>query len=436
MSHRQQTFALPLLLSMSCALIAGGCASFGSANKSDADLPSAYATGAKARQDDKEDEAEGLSWSDFKFEKIGTTAKKLTGQGTNRELAKATYGEAEDLFNQARRAEGEQKVKLFEQAAPKFITAANRWSDSQLAMDAMFMAGESYYFADNYDQANLTYEKLVKAFPNNRYQDQIDQRRFAIARYWLELDRQNPESFYYVNWFNKERPVRDARGNGLRVFSKISIDDPTGRLADDAVLAAGNEHFSSGDFYKADEKYTDLRKAYPSSEHQFLAHFLGLKAKLECYQGPAYGGTALDEAEKLIKQIRRQFPQEAQKEREYLDRAAAEVRFKKAERLMFIGQYYDHRSEFRAAQHYYAQVVQDFPDTPLAKTADERITQVAGLPPVPAKQLPWLIALFPESDKVKPLIEATKRLEEEEAAQLAAQPPAEANPVQPASMQR
>jgi outer membrane protein assembly factor BamD (BamD/ComL family) len=397
-----------------------GCAS---TNWFARETPPPADTGVRpASFDDGQDKA-SWSWSDLNIDNLGNTAKKLTGQGPDRNKAKQLFAEADDLYRQAMRADPGQKAQLFELAGEKFLAAADRWPDSQLAIDGLYQAGESYFFADNYPRANECYEKLIKAFPNNRYLDKVDQRRFAIAKYWLDVNRQSPEPFYYANWFDKSRPWRDARGNGLRIFDKIRIDNPTGRLADDATLAAGNEHFAAGKFYRADEYYTDLRKAYPNSEHQFLAHFLDLKAKLNSYQGPAYGGTALDEAEKLVKQIRRQFPQEAEKERENLERAAAEIRFRKAERLMFLAQYYDKREEYRAAQHYYGQVVQEFADTPLAARAQERITQTAGLPPVPPQKLPWLVAMFPESDKVKPLIEATKKLKAEQAAQLATQPP-------------
>jgi outer membrane protein assembly factor BamD (BamD/ComL family) len=355
------------------------------------------------------DEKEGLTWSDFSIDNIGKTSKRLTGNGPNRELAKQLYREADDLYRQAMAADDKRRAEIYTLAAQKFSEAADRWPDSALAMDALFMCGEAYFFADNYPEANLAFEKLVKAFPNNRYLDAVDRRRFAIAKYWLDLNRNSPEASYYVNFFDKSRPWKDARGHGLRVFDKIRIDDPTGRLADDATLAAANEHFLAGKFFKADEYYTDLRNNFPSSEHQFLAHFLGLKAKLASYQGPAYGGGALDEAEKLIKQVRRQFPQEAEKEKEFLDRAAAEVRYRKAERLTFLAKYYDRRAEYRAAEHYYARVVREFTDTPLAQAADERIGQIAGLPPVPPQKAQWLVNLFPESDDVKPLLEATQK---------------------------
>jgi outer membrane protein assembly factor BamD (BamD/ComL family) len=306
-------------------------------------------------------------------------------------------------------ADPRRKAHIFEMAAPRFAAAADRWPDSQLAMDALYMAGDSYFFADDYPRANLHYEKLIKAFPNNRYLDAVDKRRFAIARYWLELNHQHAEPFYYVNWFNKTRPWRDVRGHGLRVYDKIRIDDPTGKMADDATLAAANEHFINGRFYKADEYYTDLRTAYPTSEHQFTAHFLGIKAKLNSYLGAAYGGTALDDTEKLIKQTRRQFPQEAARERDFLDKAAAEVRYRKAEQLIHLARFYDSRAEYRAAEHYYSRLVREFHDTPLASRAEERIVQITGLPPKPPQQLPWLVAMFPESDKLKPILKAAQQ---------------------------
>lgn len=389
-----------------CAALAGGCASLGDPNPKTVSgsflpLPS---------QDEPSDESDGLDWSDFSLDNLSKTTKKLTGRGPNREVASKLYQAADAEYRQAAEILGPERANRFAAAAPKFVEAAERWPDSALAMDGLFMAGESYFFADNYPLANKQYEKLVKAFPNNKYMDVVDQRRFAIAKYWLDLNRDSPEAFYYVNCFDNTRPWKDARGGGLRVFDKIRVDDPTGRFSDDATLAAANEHFGRGKFYKADEYYTDLRKAYPASEHQFMAHFLGLKAKLSNYEGPAYSGAALDEGEKLIKQMRRQFPQESEQEREYLDRAAAQIRFLKAQRLEYLAKYYDRRSEYRAATHYYAQIVTEYEDTPLAQKAQQRAAQIASLPPVPAQKAQWLVDLLPESDQVKPLLEATEEV--------------------------
>lgn len=269
------------------------------------------------------------------------------------------------------------------------------------------MAGESYFFADHYWDAEESYEMLLKKYQNSKHIDTVQRRRFAIAQYWLALHRENPRAFYELNLFDKSTPLRDAFGHSMRVFDRIRLDDPTGELADDATLALGNAYFAAGKFMKADEYYTDLRKTFPSSEHQFQAHFLGLKSKLEAYQGPDYSAVAIIDAEKLVDQIRKQFPQESQREREYLDREAARIRYLKSERDWLMAQRFDRRAEYGAAKHYYAALIAEYPDTPFGERAEQRIREIGGEPDVPEPPLGWVVAMFPEDDVVKTLMNAS-----------------------------
>ena len=345
-------------------------------------------------------------WSPKNFAK---NWKRMTGRGPNKKLAKQLYDQAEQQYAVvAEMPPGEERTARFLALGDKFAKAAEYHPESAIEMDALFMAGECHFFADHYWDATKMYERLIKGYPNNRYLDTVDARRFAIARYWLQLNEENAEPLYYANFFNETRPWRDARGHALRQFEKIRLDDPTGKLADDATLAVGNAHFKAARYLKADESYTDLRKTYPRSEHQFDAHYLGLKAKLESYLGPDYSGAALEEGEKLIKQMRRQFPTESEREKQFLDRAAAEISFRQAQKLDFFGRYHDKRGEYRAAARRYQQILSEFPDTPFAERAQERLAQIQGLPPVPPQQLPWLTRLFPTSDKVKPILEQAR----------------------------
>ena len=246
--------------------------------------------------------------------------------------------------------------------------------------------------------------------------DTVDQRRFAIAKLLARRSTARiPSRSTTPTTSASHAPWKDARGSGLRVFDKIRVDDPTGRLSDDATLAAGNEHFASRKFYKADEYYSDLRKAYPTSEHQFLAHFLGLKAKLNSYAGPAYGGTVLDEAEKLIKQMRRQFPQEAEREREYLDRAAAEIRYSQGRAAVVpgastttTGRSIGRRSTTTPASSRNSKT-RRWPPRPMSASQPS-----PACPRFPPQKLEWLVNLFPESDEVKSLIDASQQINDQD----------------------
>ncbi len=337
-------------------------------------------------------------------ERLTNSAKTMVGKGTDPAKAKALYAEAARIYREATEAAADQRRELFSEAADQFEAAAKRWPDSALEQDALFLAGEGYFFADHYPNANDSYERLLKKYPNSKHLDTVEARRFKIADYWLKLHDASPESFWSVNVTDDTRPWRDSFGNAIRIFDRIRIDDPTGRLADDATLAAGNAWFARGRFIEADNFYTDLRKTFPSSEHQFHAHMLGLKSKLQSYQGSDYSGVPLDEAEKLIKQIRRQFPNESAREREYLARAYAEVRFKQAEREWKMANYYDARKDYGAAKFYYSLLVREYDETPLAEKAQTRLAEIQGEPDEPDQPLEWLVDMFPAQDNVQPLI--------------------------------
>ncbi|MCU0958472.1 MAG: outer membrane protein assembly factor BamD [Pirellulaceae bacterium] len=410
--HRHQQ-----LLVLWLATAAGGCALVtdrsGSTSTSTPTATAPVVRGVAAA-DEVLDEAEAepeqppLKLQDFAPAQIGATVRRLTGRGPNRAIARQLYGEGEELYRQAvEQRDGDAQADVrgwFVEAAEKFAAAATRWPDSALEEDALFRAGESQFFADHYVKANHHFEQLLKKYPNTRYLDLVGARRFLIAQYWLKL-HDDPETLKWpINLTDPAIPWSGTFGHAVRIYDRMRLDDPTGKLADDATMAAANAHFVKGDFEKADQYYSDVRTHFPSSEHQFHAHYLGIQAKLRGYRGANYTGTALEETEKLIQQVRRQFPHEARQQQEELDRAAREVRYLLAEREWRLAQYYARRQEYGAARIYFDTVVQDFGDTPFADSAREEIQRIAGKPRVPPQRLTWLVNLFPDADPTKPLL--------------------------------
>src|SRR5690348_860484 len=59
------------------------------------------------------DEQEGVTWSDLSPKNIGKTAKRLTGNGPNKDLARQLYREADDLFKQAAAAPPGNRAHVF-----------------------------------------------------------------------------------------------------------------------------------------------------------------------------------------------------------------------------------------------------------------------------------------------------------------------------------
>lgn len=320
--------------------------------------------------------------------KVKRFTQKLVGMEPNEPIAKQAYAEGEALFRQ----------RKFDEAAAKFKYASKRWPDSELEEDALYMLAESYFFADRYSNACDTYVNLMKKYENSRYLDQVVPRQFAIARYWEQHDRAEHHWVVTPNFTDKTRPWFDTRGNALAAYETVHLNDPTGPLADDSLMAKANSHFLNNEFDDADTYYTMLRDSYPQSDHQAAAHLLGVRAKMRKYQGAAYDGAPLGEAKELIEQVNTQFPHELAEEKTRLREADRAIRTQLAQRDYEMGEYYAGTRHYRAARHYYNRVIKDYPETRFAQAAEHRLEQYKDRPDNPKNYFKWLTDLVSTYD--------------------------------------
>ncbi|MEM9588749.1 MAG: hypothetical protein AAGA03_15815, partial [Planctomycetota bacterium] len=182
-----------------------------------------------------------------------TTSSRLVGTLTgkpfqDRQRGKQLYQGAHAKFVEAKSREGDAAKDLFSDAAKQFGRAGMQAPGSALQQDAMFMQAESYFFADQLTDARDAYELLQKEFPRNRHADAVAARLFSIGRYWIDVAKVDESSWFSLNFFDSKRPMLDADGNAIRVLDQIRYDNPTGRLADDATMAAAAEYIRQRKF--------------------------------------------------------------------------------------------------------------------------------------------------------------------------------------------
>ena len=342
-------------------------------------------------------------WQDIAPSQLSTTWAVRTALNEDRPAAEAAYAQGQQLYEHALqiRDSGNQEYStMFNEAANNFRLAAGKFPDSQLEHDALFYEGESYFFANRYVQANRAFENLLGRYSGSRYLDKAEARRFTIAQYWLEL----ADSGKLVDIGDPARPAVGLRAEAKRILHRIRLDDPTGKLADDATLALANAYFKQERWNDAADTYEGLRINYPGSSHQFHAHLFELKSRVNSYQGPSYDDAPLQKADKLMRQIVQQFPTQAQEEKDYLGQEGNLIRNQLAARDWSMGQYFENRGENQAAKIYYEQVANNYDDTQLAEMATQQVAEVAKLPPEPAQRAKWLIDMFPDTETAKPVI--------------------------------
>jgi len=337
----------------------------------------------------------------------------LTQSNPQIEKAKQYFFEAESIYNDAVRlrqtANGsktqmEQAGELFLQAGKRYHQAGEYWLDSALHEDSQFMAAECYFYVNYYKHANLLYKAMLKEYPNTRHLDRIQEKRFQIAKYWIEEDFNDKQGFFDFNFTDKSMPFNSRFSEAIAILDKLRHDDPTSDMADDATMLVADSYFKREQFERAHLALNDLVTVFPESEHQFIANYMMLQCKFLLYQGPDYSGVYLDEGEQQVLDIRRQFPVESQQYAGQLDKFARQFRYMQAERQWWVAQFYEGKEEYGAAKFYYQKVAQNFADTPFANRAFTRYNDLKGYPDRPESPAQWLVDLFPENDKVKPLI--------------------------------
>lgn len=404
---------LTICLILAALSLSSGCASF---NDTKSKMKSGNVLGLKRRgpKKDLSDEVldplgarntNRLLMSDLGPSQIGTTLKTRGRKKVDPHAATDHYSKGIETYAEAvaimeAEPNGKRHQARFIDAANQFRLAASRYPDSQIEEDALYFQGESYFFADHYVQSNRAFEKLVVDFSGTRYLDLAEQRRLAIALYWFELG----DHYRGPKIGDPKRPTSSMIGEARRVLHRIRIDDPTGKLADDATLALGKAFMKDKRYYEAADTFEDLRRNYPGSKHQFTAHMLELEARLQGYQGKSYDDAPLQKADELMKTIARQFPNEAKENMDYLEQQHTSIQNQIVARDYSMGQYFESRGENRSAKYVYEKLAAKYDNTDFSSTVRQQIAQVEQLPDKPKPQGKWLVDLFPKTGQEKPMI--------------------------------
>lgn len=382
------------LLALGMLLPGVGCSTFSPGWRSDKDYNEARKTINGGQYGDGVYRPEGVTAenrSSSKFlERLGLSRQNRK----DIDAARLAYVEGEKEFERAKGLKDDERRAAFLAAAKQFKVAADNWKSSQLAQDALMMRAESLFFAEDYYKSEQTYAALVKEYPRNPYLDQIDSRRFEIGDYWLKYHAAKPQSFAVVNFTDNKRPWNDTGGHGKRALENVRLDNPIGKLSDDATMRLAVNYYEKEDWEMAAATFAELRQTYPDSEHQFNAQFLELQSLLAAYMGPDYSDLHLIEADKRAKAILRLFPKEAQAKQLELRESIATIKYLMAEREWSSAQYRFLQGENLAAKMYLEQLVEKYPDTKFAEMAREKLTEIEGKPDRPAQRFAPLVKLF------------------------------------------
>lgn len=257
-----------------------------------------------------------------------------------------------------------QADQLYDKAVRKASKVLDKYKESDLVDDAMFLIGQAYYWRGEYLNAQESFRDLETFFPSSPYFDQ--------ARYW------------------RARCLEEQRiDDQAQSLYRVLFDEAEGKIAVQAGLHLAEMAHDREDYVAAMREYRATLEAFPKS---------AVRAQLWLRLGEALmaleDSARLNEALAAFDEVLQADPSDDQKYRAQLnsgralyamgaeDEALATYvslldeggfrRFEGRTRLL-IGEWYQGRRLLDEALAEYEQVRNDFPQTPSAAMALYRI---------------------------------------------------------------
>jgi TolA-binding protein len=315
------------------------------------------------------------------------------------------------------------KSGQYAEALPTFTRIARRNKGGDLAEVALFFKGECQFQQGDYVGAAYTFEELGKDFPTSRYLEKAVQREYAIGTFWLaSIDGLKltptppampaapaggakadgavklastvpmpdptpvatphlPQAALGVrDHFTGTLPMMDVGGTAIRVLEKVRHHDPTGPLADDAVLLIARYHDANQSWDEASLKYEELITDNPKSPLVLTAQLESIDARIKSYVGPEYEGAGLEQARSMVEHALSTVPPDQTKMREHLYVTLDVLREQEAERAFIRAEFYRKLGRGTSAEYMFAMIPQKWPKSPWAAKAKERLSEIAALP--------------------------------------------------------
>lgn len=266
--------------------------------------------------------------------------------------------------------------------------------------EAVFYLAECRFQQGRYPKANETYKALMKDYPSSRYLDQSSRRLFKVAQTWLGVEDfattseirtvsfdedsrsaplsnvEAPKKRYLPNFRDRSQPVFDTTGQAMNSLRSIWINDPSGSLADDAIMLAATHHLRNENYRESARLMKLIREQFPKSPHLQNAFVIGSHVELMSYQGSKYDEQRLDEAYELKENALRLFPNVP--EADALRNDLKLLYNARAEREWELAMFYEKKNKPQAVAVYCQELLRLYPDSDYAPRARQRLAELGG----------------------------------------------------------
>jgi outer membrane protein assembly factor BamD len=268
-----------------------------------------------------------------------------------------------DLMNRARSDEESgsrgSAISLYERVAHKYL-------GSIYAPEALFRAGTLLEERHQYYRAFDDFQRVVRLYPNTRRFNEVIGELYRLSAALLNGARNRA-----WGWF----PMIKNRTKSLEYFEVILLDAPYSDYAPLALMDIARGFQNDKDTEQAIDALDRLVNNYPQSVLAPVAYLKLAEMYSSLSEGPQYDQAATKEAMTYYEDFLILYPGDAA-----VAQAAAGVDRMKtilAQSKIYIGDFYFYkRLNYTAAKVFYNEAITSYPDSPPAKVARKRLTEL------------------------------------------------------------
>ena len=227
-----------------------------------------------------------------------------------------------------------------------------------------FMAAEMLYAENQWAKAVKKYDEFLAAFPDSRFYESAIEREYSIAVAYLAGEKRRVLKILKLSAFD----------DGAAIMRRIADRSGDAPIAKRALIALAKAHEKKDEYLEAYEVWADIYARWTTGDTGRRALLAMAQTLHAAYKSPKYDPTVLDSARSYYSSFMDKFPGLA------LDyEIAAKIKMideQLAYKQFVIGQYYEKTDSTQAANLYYQQVTETWPDSTAAQMAKARMDAI------------------------------------------------------------
>ncbi len=283
----------------------------------------------------------------------------MTTTGVNEEPVELKKNAAEQMkLAEATEAEGNLK-----KAVSSYRVVVKRYPKSDVAAHAQFKVAQLTQQLGDATRAFAEYQKMITKYPKSTDFEAAIEGQFNIAK--LYLDGKRLELFGL--------PTLPSMVKAEEMFTTVITNAPfSAKYASAAQFNIGQARERQGDYKRAIEAYQKIIDDYPYSEMaddaQYQIGYVYMKASRE----GEYDQSASIKAREAFEDFIYRYPNSEKVAQAKQNMQA--LGSKQTDSAFNVAQFYDKQKNYKAAAIYYNEVIKTEPDSPNAKTSQERLS--------------------------------------------------------------